>query len=96
MRGRQREGRRNVRGRDTNRNASRRRNGDLVVSIICDVIQSEAGMLKNDSIVGMRFHDCKYGLLGLERSWVSIWWCLGGVRVEVLGVRGKVGVTVRC
>ena len=49
-------------GGDTNRNASRRSNGDMVVSITCDVIQSIACLLKNGSIVGMRFHDCKYGL----------------------------------
>ena len=49
-------------GGDTNRNASRRCNGDSVVSINCKVPQDEAGPLKNCSIVGMRFHDCKRGL----------------------------------
>ena len=49
-------------GGDTNRNASRRCNGDLVVSITCKDCQRIAGLLKNGSIVGMCFHDCKYGL----------------------------------
>ena len=50
-------------GDDTNRNASRCCNGDLVVGIIiCKVPQGHAGMLKNFSIIGMRFHDCKYVL----------------------------------
>ena len=45
-------------GGDTNRNASRRCNGDLVVSIlICKVPQDLTGILKNCSIVGMLFDD---------------------------------------
>ena len=51
-------------GGNTNRNASRRCNGDFVVIIPCKVPQGPAGLLKNGSIVGMRFHDCKYGLSG--------------------------------
>ena len=49
-------------GGDTNRNATRRCNGDLVVIVICKVRKNHADLLKNGSIVGMRFHDCKYGL----------------------------------
>ena len=51
-------------GDDTNRNASCRCNGDLVVGITCKVSQKLAGILQNGSIAGMRFHDCKYDLLG--------------------------------
>ena len=52
-------------GGDTNRNASRRCNGDSVVVIIkCEVRQGPGGLLKNGSIVGMLFHDFKYGLSG--------------------------------
>ena len=49
---------------DTNRNASRRCNGDFVVIITCEVSQGPGGLLKNGSIAGMLFHDCKYGLSG--------------------------------
>ena len=49
---------------NTNRNASRRCNGDLVVIITCKVHQGQAGLLKNGSIVGMLFHDFKYRLSG--------------------------------
>ena len=64
MRGRKSEGSGEVvsEGSDSNRNASRRCNGDFVVIIQCNVPQDPAGLLKNGSIVGMQFHDCKYGL----------------------------------
>ena len=55
-------------GGDTNRNATRRCNGDFVVGITCEVRQGPGGLLKNGSIVGMRFHDCKYGLSGRRRG----------------------------
>ena len=51
-------------GGDTNRNASRRCNGDFVVSIRCKVRQDLTGIIKNGSVVGMRFHYCKRGLSG--------------------------------
>ena len=51
-------------GGDTNRNASRRCNGDFVVIITCEVHQGPEGLLKNGSTVVMRFHDFKYDLLG--------------------------------
>ena len=49
-------------GGDTNRNASRRYNGDFDVIVKCKFCQNYAGLRKNRSIVGMRFQDCKYGL----------------------------------
>ena len=51
-------------GGNTNRNASRRSNGDFVVIIKSEVRQGPGGLLKNGSIAGMRFHDCKYDLSG--------------------------------
>ena len=66
-------------GGDTNRNASRCCNGDMVVSITCDAPQSTAGNLKNRNIVGMRFQDCKYGLLVREElgEYLVLEWGLG-------------------
>ena len=51
-------------GGDTNRNASRRYNGDFDVIVKCKFCQNYAGLRKSRSIVGMRFQDCKYGLSG--------------------------------
>ena len=51
-------------GGNMNRNATRRCNGNLFVSIACDGPQDPAGLLNNGRIVEMRFHDCKYDLSG--------------------------------
>jgi hypothetical protein len=48
----------------TNHNAFRLYKVKMVVSITCDVCQCQADMLKNGSIVGVRFHDFKRGLSG--------------------------------
>ena len=53
-------------GSVTNRNASRRCNDNFAVGNLCDVFQDQAGIIKNGSIVGMPFHDCKRGLPGSE------------------------------
>ena len=71
---------------NTNRNASRCCNGDLVVSNACKAHQRNAGILKNRNIAGMRFHDCKYGLLVREE--LGEYLVYSGVRVGAVGVRG--------
>ncbi len=51
-------------GGDTNRNASRRCNGDFVVIMGCKVPQGPKCLLKNGSTIVVHFHDIKYGLSG--------------------------------
>ena len=64
-------------------------------SLRARIAKAKRAWLRTAALLGCVFMTSSMTCRGKEELGVSIW-CVGGVRVGVVGVRGKVGVTVRC
>ena len=67
----------------------------LLSSWVARFLKAKQAGLRTAALLGCVFMTASMACWGKGGIGVSIW-CMGGVRVGVVGVRGKVGVTVRC